>query len=220
MAFRADEAAARGYERAKKYLIPLSFSPEDKAKSEAALLEIIEELGPAVEGYPSWHPLVSTHDPRYPVTEPSERTGYRGLDHTKYFAHGFITCPYGDVENVIESAQGIQHICASIVAEELNVPFYIYGANPILVKCEWSVPLDAGKLIPKRIAVPLMLEQEVPCWRWAARAENWETMRPYYLGEPHGGRSSLFVDQETAIAMKKAHLALVESGMFGALAGR
>ncbi|EEE37095.1 hypothetical protein RKLH11_931 [Rhodobacteraceae bacterium KLH11] len=37
------------------------------------------------------------------------------------------------------------------------------------------------------------------------------------LGEPHGSRSSLFVDQETALAMKKAYMAMVESGMFGPL---
>jgi hypothetical protein len=40
-------------------------------------------------------------------------------------------------------------------------------------------------------------------------------MRPYLLGEPHGSRSSLFVGQDTALAMKKIYLAMCESGMFG-----
>ena len=62
-----------------------------------------------------------------------------------------------------------------------------------------------------------MLEQELPCWRWSERAESWAVMRPYLLGAPHGKRSSLFVDQETALAMKKAYMAMVESGMFGPL---
>jgi hypothetical protein len=35
------------------------------------------------------------------------------------------------------------------------------------------------------------------------------------LGEPHGSRSSLFVSQETALAMKKIFLAMTDSGMFG-----
>jgi hypothetical protein len=42
-------------------------------------------------------------------------------------------------------------------------------------------------------------------------------MRPYLLGEPHGNRSSLFVSQDTAIALKKIYLSLVETGMFGPL---
>ena len=41
-------------------------------------------------------------------------------------------------------------------------------------------------------------------------------MRPYLLGEPHGSRSSLFVTQDTALAIKKIYVAMVESGMYGA----
>ena len=217
MAFRADESASSGYERVKKYLVPLTFEPDVRAKSEDVLQDIVDELGPVVDGYPSWHPLVSKHDGRSPETTPNKRTGYRGLDHTQYFTHGFITCPYHGAEDVIESALNIDHHCASITAEELDVPFYVDGAKPVLVKCEWAEPLTLGKLIPKKLAVPLMLEQEMPCWRWAGRAERWDVMRPYLLGEPHGSRSSLFVDQETALAMKKAYMAMVESGMFGPL---
>jgi hypothetical protein len=217
MAFRADEAALSGYERAKKHLIPVTFSPEVRATSEKALLEIIDELGPVVDSYPTWHPIVSKHSGRNPETTPSERTGYLGLDHTWYFAHGFITCPYGGVEKVIQSAISIDHHCATITAEELDIPFYNVGAKPILVRCEWSETLNIGKQIPKKLAVPLMLEQELPMWRWSSRAERWDVMRPYLLGQPHGSRSSLFVDQETAIAMKRAYMAMVESGMFGPL---
>ncbi len=217
MAFRADESAASGYERVKKYLVPVTFAPEVRAKSEEALLDIVEELGPVVEGYPIWHPLVSKHKERSPETLPSERTGYKGLDHTRYFANGFITCPYGGVDDVIESAVKIDHHCASITAEALDVSFYIEGATPVLVKCDWSEQFGRGRHIPKSLAVPLMLEQELPCWRWSTRAERWEVMRPYLLGEPHGSRSSHFVDQETALAMKKVYLVMVESGMFGPL---
>ncbi|RWB97233.1 MAG: hypothetical protein EOQ56_22830 [Mesorhizobium sp.] len=55
----------------------------------------------------------------------------------------------------------------------------------------------------------------LPVWRWSSRAENWETMRPYLLGAPRGSRSSLFVNQETALAMKKICMSMAESGMFG-----
>lgn len=216
MAFRADEAAASGYERLKTYLIPRHLSPTERSRSEKVLSDVVDVCGPAVEGYPTWHPLVRNHDGRNPETYPSNRCGYKGLDHTKYFAHGFITCPYHDGQDVIDSVQRLpSHPAATVTAERLDAPFYAEGATAILVRCEWSEPLEVGHLIPKRLAVPLMLEQELPCWRWAERAETWETMRPYLLGEPHGSRSSLFVSQETALAMKKIYIAMVESGMFG-----
>ena len=216
MAFRADEAASNGYERARSYLVSRNFTPAERERSEKVLLEIIDECGPVVEGYPTWHPLVSNHDDRNPETYPSDRCGYRGLDHTIYFAHGFLSCPYVSGEEVVESAQSLpHHSSASITAEVLDAPFYNTGTQPVLVRCEWSASLDPGKMVPKSLAVPLMLEQELPVWRWSSRAENWETMRPYLLGAPHGSRSSLFVSQDTALAMKKAYVAMVESGMFG-----
>lgn len=217
MAFRADEAASSGYERVRKYLVPVTFDPAVRAKSEATLLDIIDELGPVVDSYPSWHPLVSKHDEHHPETTPSEQTGYKGLDHTRYFAHGFITCPYHDGQAVLDSVTRLNHNCATITAERLEVQFYNENANPILVKCDWSDGLDIQKHIKTKIAVPLMIEKELPCWQWSTRAERWDVMRPYLLGEPHGSRSSLFVNQDTALAIKRAYMAMVESGMFGPL---
>jgi hypothetical protein len=218
MAFRADEAASGGYERAHGYLVSRRVSPERRAKAESVLLDIIDQCGPVVEAYPTWHPLVSSHDVRQPETYPNERCGYTGLDHTIYFAHGFVTCPFHGCERIIESVENLSaHPSADITAEELDVEFYAEGTTPVLVRCEWSRILDIGKLVPKSLAVPLMLEQELPCWRWAERAEPWEAMRPYLLGVPHGSRSSLFVSQETALAMKNIYMAMVHSGMYGPL---
>lgn len=72
-----------------------------------------------------------------------------------------------------------------------------------------------GKMIPLSLAMPLLLEQEVPCWEWSQVAEPWESMRPYFLGTPRGARSSLFVSQETGQAIKKIWEALIYNGMFG-----
>ncbi|CAO3435356.1 hypothetical protein [Azospirillum doebereinerae] len=219
MAFRSDEAAASGYEKAKNYLIPRKFTLEQREHSERILQDVLKSCGPPVDSYPSWHPLVAQHDGRQPETYPNERCGYRGLDHTRCFAHGFITCPYGDGRDIIESVGEIDcNPCASVTAEVLDAVFYSEGTTPILVRCEWmKEDLEPNHTIPKSLAVPLMLEQELPVWRWADRAETWETMRPYLLGEPHGNRSSLFVTQDTALAMKKIYLAMVETGMFGPL---
>ena len=218
MAFRADEAAASGYERAKSFLVSRHFSQIERERAEEALLSIVDELGPVVDGYPTWHPLVTNHDDRNPECYPSDRCGYKGLDHTVLFAHGFITCPYHSGDRVIESVDALPaHHSASISAEKLDVTFYNTGTVAVLVRCEWTSPLEAGNTVPKSVAVPLMLEKELPVWRWSQRAETWETMRPYLLGAPHGSRSSLFVTQQTALAMKNIYLAMVETGMFGPL---
>jgi hypothetical protein len=219
MAFRAEDAAKAGYEEAESYLIGRlrEASPQERARSKEALLDIVDELGPAVDGYPSWHPLVRHHDDRHPVTLPGRECGYEGLDHTRYFAHGFVTCPYGDGEEVLNSVEELafKHEVATIRARRLDVKFYQLDAKPILVTCDWNKPLPMDKLIPLSIAMPLLLEAEVPCWRWSKVAETWETMRPYFLGSPRGARSSLFVSQETGQAIKKVWEALIYTGMFG-----
>jgi hypothetical protein len=216
LAFRAGEAAASGYETARRYLIRRDFSSVDRQAAELVLQNTIDRFGPVVEGYPTWHPLVCNHDRTDPETFPSEQTQYQGLDHTILFAHAFITCPYGNARQVIDAVENLpSHPCASIVAEQLAAPLYNSGTTPVLVYCDWSRPLETGKTIPKSLAVPLMLEMELPCWRWSSRAESWETMRPYLLGIPHGSRSSLFVSQDTALAMKDIYMSMVLSGMFG-----
>lgn len=218
MAFRADEAARAGYEEVETYLVPRPRDADEfeRARSKRALLDIVDELGPVVDAYPSWHPLVSHHDSREPATVPSYRCGYQGLDHTRFFTKGFITCPYNDGQAVIDSVAALPYSpIATITAERLDVQLYNSNATPILVKCKWERPLDMDGMIPLSIAMPLILEKEVPCWQWADVAETWETMRPYFLGKPHGSRSSLFVSQETGQAIKKIWNALIYTGMFG-----
>lgn len=218
MAFRADEAARLGFEDVLSYLVPRprDVDESERARSKDALVAILNECGPVVDGYPSWHPLVSNHDDRHPRTVPGELCGYKGLDHTRYFANGFITCPYGDGQEVIASVAALPYHCAArITAEVLDVTLYNSDATPILVKCQWNKPLQADGMIPLSTAMPLLLMKEVPCWEWAQVAETWESMRPYFLGRPHGSRSSLFVSQETGQAMKKVWDILIHSGMFG-----
>ena len=219
MAFRIEDAISSGFNEMKNYLIKRDVEPELRNRMEKELVEFVERLGPAVTTYPSWHPLVKQHDLQHPEITPSDRTGYAGLDHTMYFVNGFITCPYGNKsEKVLQSVERLpSNEIYTITAEVLDLPFYNANATSVLVTCEWKRPLGKNNIIPKNIAVPLMLEQELPGWTWASYAEKWETMRPYILGSPHGNRSSLFVDQDTALALKKAWEMLVNSGMFGPL---
>lgn len=218
MAFRADEAARSGYDEVERYLVLRARDADEfqRERGRKVLREIADQLGPVVGAYPTWHPLVCNHDDRHPVTTPSDRCGYKGLDHTRYFVSGFITCPYGDGQEVIDSVAKLPyHPAASITAERLDVKLYNQQATPILVKCNWNTPLPMDGMIPLSVAMPLLLEKEIPCWKWAQVAETWETMRSYFLGSPHGSRSSLFVSQETGQSMKKIWEALIYTGMFG-----
>ena len=107
------------------------------------------------------------------------------------------------------------HPLATITAECLDAQLYHPGTTSVLVRCHWNQPLPTDGMIPKSWAVPLILEHELPCWTSAQVAESWETMRPYFLGCPHGSRSSLFVNQETGQVIKNIWNALIHTGMFG-----
>lgn len=221
MAFRSEEAASDGLAEAHGYLIPRGFSPELRARAKEVFLEVVERCGPAVDGYPTWHPLLAGNKTRNPITWPDRDCGYYGLDHTRYFAHGFVTCPYGDGSEVIESVQALNlDIPARISAEVLDCKFYHEGTTPVLVHCDWYHELEESYTVPKRVAVALMIGHELPNWRHAEVGETWETMRRYLLGSPHGSRSSLFVTQETALAMKKVFNAMNDAGVFGPVYGR
>lgn len=216
MIFRSEEAAQAGFERALRYLTPGDATPEERLRVREALSAIVEEHGPVVDSYPTWHPLVPQPDPRTPQTGVSDRCGYQALDHTVQFVNAFLTCPYGNVEKVVDSAIRIDVPVkiGRIIAQELDTPFYNRAATPVLVRMAWEVPLENGHQVPAAYAVPLMLENQVPNWRWSERGEDWEEMRHYLLGSPHGRRSSHFVSQQTAIQLRKMFEAMVESGMY------
>lgn len=219
MAFRADESAQAGLQSAESYLLNGIRGDETAWRQSKAFFEdIIDELGPVIDTYPMWHPLVCNYkDHSSPSIIPSQDCGYRGLDHTVYFANGFITCPYDDGQRVLDSVEALApHDAAYIHAERLDVKLYQMNANPILVRCDWLEKFQRpGFAIPLRVAMPLILMQEVPSWRDAEVAETWETMRPYLLGKPHGARSSLFIDQEAGQSIKKIWNLLINTGMFG-----
>lgn len=218
MAFRADEAAEQGWNSLKRYYLSRNISPKDRDVGEDFLQELMVSIGPVVSRYPTWHPLVPTSNRRAMLGIPSKDNGYIGLDHTVYFVHGFITCPYTNGDEVLKSVNELPRSSdAYVTAEKLDIQLYNEGTTAVLVRCEWEESLDCDNMIPSRIAVPLMMEHELQFRHAAQVAERWENMRPYLLGEPHGARSSLFVNQETAMAIKKSYLSMVESGMFGPL---
>lgn len=225
MAFRTDEKIKDGEEFAIKFLLSQlkNLDNDDFLESKSKLTSLFLKLGPVIDEYPNWHPLVQNkiEGLMYDPTTPNTDCGYNGLDHTIHFLNGFITCPYDDGQAVIDSVNKLKpHSIAHITAERLDIKLYAASANPILVLCEWAKPLANDGTIPLSIVAPLLLEQELPNWIDSQVAETWETMRPYFLGCPHGKRSSLFVNQETGQGIKKLWESIINTGMFGQIMPR
>ena len=215
MAFRSDESARNGYEQMETYFVE-RLEPKNRAVAREELQRISKDLGNVVDFYPTWHPLVRNTSSKHPSRTPSKECGYEGLQHTRSFVNGFITCPYDDGEAVLESVKNLPHgFAACLEAEKLNVTLYSESTTAILVRCIWEKsPLEDGTICPS-VAMPLLLQRELPCCEWSQVAETWESMRHYFLGTPHGSRSSLFINPQSGQLMKKAWESLIATGIFG-----
>lgn len=222
MAFRAAEASKRGLDSVMNYFVSRDIKGVERKRSRDKLKDIVSKYGPVVDSYPSWHPLVSNNtEKRSPVTIPDERCGYEGLDHTRYFVNAFITCPYHDGKEILDYVNELSsNLVFRIRAIRLDVQLYSPSVTPILVCCDWRKPISSNNMIPASVAVPLMLLEELPTWEWSDVGETWETMRYFFLGSPHGSRSSLFVNQKTALTMKKIWNLIVNTEMFGPIQDR
>ncbi|HDW2730184.1 hypothetical protein RAG66_24495 [Klebsiella quasipneumoniae subsp. similipneumoniae] len=221
MAFRAHDEAQKGLEHALDRFVPRSKDPAIRQRAREAVLKLVEELGPVVDSYPSWHPLVSHHQiTNYPITTPNRENGYKGLDHTVYFSTGFVTCPYDGGKEILASIDDLRSkINYPIYARILDVNLYHEKATTVVVSCGLDGELNEDGTFKKHLAIGYMLEKEIPQWRDAQVAETWETMRPYFLGRPHGARSSLFINQDTGQSMKTVWNAIINTGMYGPIYG-
>ncbi len=220
MVFRADEATQNGLDMAIKHLTPREANSEQREKIRVKLVEIITECGPVIEGYPAWHPFMIESAPQnYSPMTPGGEGSFRLLDHTVYLANGIITCPYSHaVEPLFAAIATIKtkHPSAYITIEKIeDVHLYNDSATSILIRCHWMDDLNDDGTIPCRLALGLMLEREIPNWRVAKFSESWDRMKGQIMGYPHGGRSSLFVNQQTGQTMKTVWNHLVKSGLWG-----
>lgn len=220
MAFRAEEAKSDGLKAALNYFAgPHTNLSEAEREAASALIQKLSRLyiGPAVHTYPTWHPLMTAkksklHDYFYP----EDGCGYPHLDHTIYFAHGFITCPYSEqcVDELLKSVASFRkNKVYEITAEILDRPIYAKGAIPVLVSCKWkysALPLP----IPSGIAVALMLQNELKAWERIDKSTPWEKKASDLLGSPHGQLSSLFVTRETGLKMRKVWQAINNAHVF------
>ncbi|KQW65516.1 hypothetical protein ASE17_19275 [Phenylobacterium sp. Root77] len=211
MEFRSPTVAAQQNAAAITYLTK---SLRDPAGGRAVVQQLIEELGNATEGYPDWHPILSSppRDSSQHVSSLQEIKTYKGLDHTIEFVRGFVTCPYSAeaADRLVSAVNSVPNLEARRLAE----PLYSDRACPVVVAA-WDVELEADGTIRSRDALRWFIALSASEAADARVAETWWNIRTNILGRPHGSRSSLFVNQHTGAHMRKILEAMNESGLFG-----
>lgn len=211
MDFRAPIEASQQNAKAIEYLTK---NLRDPAAGRKTVEKLIQDLGNAVYAFPDWHPILTVPpaNTSHHVSSISQIPAYKHADHTFEFVRGFVTCPYSEEEadKLVEAVTDLR----GIYAERLNVPLYSYDAYPVKVQA-YEVELEADGTIRSRDALAWFVQQAVKNARDAQVAETWWNMRAYILGRPHGKRSSLFVNQNTGVHMRKILDALNNSGMYG-----
>ena len=211
MEFRSPTVAAQQNAAAITYLTK---SLRDPAAGRAVVEQLIAELGNVTDGYPDWHPILTS-----PPRDSSEHRSslqqigaYRGLDHTIEFVRGFVTCPYSE-----EAADRLVTAVNAVIdlrAHRLSEPLYSDNAYPVVVAAR-DVELEGDGTIRSRDALRWFVSLSANEAANAQVAETWWNIRSCILGSPHGSRSSLFVNQHTGAHMRKVLEAMNESGMFG-----
>lgn len=225
MVFRINESKYSGLQKAIQYLTNIEnngFSTQEREVGKSYLEWLTRRIGPVIDSYPIWHPLMtSSRLKKVRPNHPSAECGYHGLDHTILFAHGFITCPYTDGMDVIESVKALSKSkVAEISAVKLDYPLYAVGASPILVECHWKFGLESDLTIPSKVAVALMLKQALLDWEQSEYAQSWENVSYCMLGSPHGQLSSLFINRETGLKMRKVWQVINAAGVLGVTKSR
>lgn len=211
MEFRAPAVASQQNTKAYAYLTKNLSDPE-AGREQVAIL--IDELGNVIDAFPDWHPIL-TAPPRgfqRHVYSLSQLATYEGADHTIEFVRGFVTCPYSsdDADKIVEAVNSVP----GLRAHRLEQPLYHDQAYPVVVEAV-NVDLDADGTINGRDALTWFVHQAAGEATTSQVAETWWNIRSNILGQPHGSRSSLFVNQHTGVHMRKILDALNNSGMFG-----
>lgn len=223
MAFRSDESAEIGFNRALRYLARHPESGMTKmeiAGAECYLRNLVKRVGPVVGEYPVWHPLVSHCSASIQDSmnlTPKNDLGYRGLDHTIYFVHGFITCPYQEtsVQDLFDSIQDInKNFGFALSCEKVKVPLYRKCVFPVLVTSNACYQIENDLTIGKKSAIELFLKSVVKSAEFHFDNVDWKDFSDTLLGAPSGARSSLFVNEATGQALKTLCMTLVKQGFF------
>jgi hypothetical protein len=109
MEFRAPYVAQQQNAEALTYLT------KDLSNREAGRLQferLVQELGNVVDHFPDWHPILTAprEDFQHLSSGLTELKVYRGIDHTRCFVSGFVTCPYSKerADKLVESVNAVR----------------------------------------------------------------------------------------------------------------
>ena len=211
MEFRAPTVAAQQNAEAIEYLTK---NLTDRAAGHRLLDGLLDKLGNAVDVYPDWHPIITApqRDSTRLSVSFSELSVYNESDHKQMFVKGFITCLYSDdrADRLVEAVNQV----TGLSAYRLQNPLFRNNAYPVVVVAN-DVEFEADGTIRSRDALAWFLNQLAKQTCGAQVAETWWNIRSNILGHPHGSRSSLFVNQETGLHMRKILEVLNNSGVFG-----
>jgi len=211
MDFRSATVAQQQNAKAMTYLTKCLKDPE---AGRLAINELLKILGNVVDRYPDWHPILTAppRQGREQISDLSQLKTYEELDHTIHFVRGFVTCPYS--EDSADQLVKAVRVVPGLSADRLDQALYADGAYPTVVVAD-HVELEADGTIRSRDALAWFVQQFAGEARNAEVAETWWNIRSNLLGRPHGSRSSLFVNQQAGIHMRKILEAMNSSGMFG-----
>lgn len=210
MEFRSPTAAAEVKAEKLKYLTK---NLSDPIKGNEEFERLTKELGNAIEGYADWHPILTI--PRDRLRKGSDGDLfqlYKGLDHVVMFVKGFVSCPYSEeaANSLLEQVRELP----GLYAYRLELPLYHDKAYPVVVEAA-RISFEADGTIRSRDAIAWCVQELARNAREAQVAETWWNIKSSILGQPHGSRSSLLVNQFTGGHMRKILEALNNSGMFG-----
>lgn len=211
MEFRAPTVATELNNQIKEYFTGNLSNPKAGLQ---LLAELMVELGNAVDSYPDWHQILTApkEQSNGHIYSMSDLKIYRTCDHTREFVRGFITCPYSESEanrlmNEVNKIPELQ-------AYRPDGPLYADNAYPVVVLAH-EIALEADGTIRSRDAIRWFVQQAAKEADTANVAETWWNIRSLILGQPHGSRSSLFVNQHAGAHMRKILEALNNSGLYG-----
>lgn len=210
MEFRYPTAVAETNAKALSYLTK---NLKDPALGQECFDQIVEKLGNAIDDYPDWHPILTLpQQENQEIGSLRQLSTYEGIDHTKFFVKGFVTCPYdkSSAEQIVSNVNKI----AGLRAYHLETALYSDHAHTVVVHAI-DIELEADGTIRSRDALAWCTQNLVKDATSAQVAETWWNMRRSLLGSPHGSRSSILVNQYTGGHMRKILEALNNSGMYG-----
>lgn len=173
--------------------------------------QLIEELGAPIDSYPEWHPILTT---------PMEKDEYRndlrdlypGVDHTRLFVKGLITCPYSkatakELIKMVSSMPGL-------IAYEYEGKLYHDSTHPVIIK-SLDIETNDDGTIENRQVLQRCLTSLIKSSYSSTLSESWFSLKDSILGVPNKNVSSLFVSATTGSHIKKILTAMNNSGIYG-----